>query len=384
MSPNATPDASLTDVLNGLDDPSIKADEGCFLNRGDDVLDVALGLDNIVSNIWLFDCQQLPVGVYAGDAICVGSGPSLDRYMGDIKRNAKWCLIVAAHSAVPKLLANGIVPDVICPKERDPDIGLIPKNLPPNVVYAGLPVVPAAPDLCARAWLVGTNDHMMDWLGYGRKHIGTPPTSGTLAASVAATLVTGAVHLVGHDLVYGHYVGYTGIEESPVGTIMCGDGIARQSTYIYRQALHALNDIAQRSVLIQVGKANGAISGPYAFQADTLTPQASICPKPEPLTIRGASNAKKQIRRIPGILRRALARVDKATTAADLSAQALGGPDHLFIGSLCQSVYLSTSILRRTIPLDNDACVGVLREAIGHALASLRPVAEKWRHACRG
>lgn len=384
MLPSDTPVASLTDALNGLDDADLRVDEGCFLCHGDDVLDVALGLDNIVKNIWLFECQQLPVGAYAGDAICVGSGPSLDLYLGDIKRNAPWCLIVAAHSAVPKLLANGIVPDVICPKERDPDIGLIPKNLPNRVIYAGLPVVPSAPDLCSHSWLVGTNDPMMVWLGYGREAIGTPPTSGTLAASVAACLATGTVHLVGHDLVFGHYHGYPGIEESPNGTIMCGDGVARQSTYIYRQALHALNDIANQHVLVQVGKANGTITGPYAFQADSLTPQASICPKPSPNEMRRPNAAKRQMRRVPGILKRALARVDQATKVSDLSARALGGADQGFIGGLCQSIYLSTSIFRRTIHLDDDACVGVMREALGHALSSLRPVAEKWRHACRG
>ena len=53
--------------------------------------------------------------------IVVGSGPSLDGMIDDLRRNAPHALVVAAGTAVPVLLRNGIMPDFCTIMENGPN-----------------------------------------------------------------------------------------------------------------------------------------------------------------------------------------------------------------------------------------------------------------------
>jgi hypothetical protein len=194
MPHSITPDVSLTEILDRLDDKTMPELESKFINHGDDILDTMIGLQQAIRNKRLFGCPPLPVGGWNGDAVAVGSGPSLLDHIDDLRKAQDYSLIVAAHTAVPKLLQHGIVPHMISPKERDPDLGILPEKLPEKVVYAGLPYVPVAPDRCHTAYLVGCSDPLLRWLGFARDDIGTPQNSGTLAAYVASVVARGAVY----------------------------------------------------------------------------------------------------------------------------------------------------------------------------------------------
>jgi hypothetical protein len=383
MSPKALPDASPTraaDIVRSLDGVSGEVDvEGELLNHGDDILDVVIGWREIVKNRWLFGCMSLPRGAWCGDAIAVGSGPSLDAALPQLRELQDTVLLVAAHSALPKLLKNDIVPHVITPKERDPSCGLVPLDLPYSVIYGGLTVVPEAPLRCGKHWLIENSDHFMRWLGHGGS-IHQPLTSGTLAAGVAAA-VAGNAYLVGHDLSSGHYAGYNFVEETPGGTIDCVDGVERQSCLLYRRCRDELSSIAHDAVVVQCCPTGGTINGLLALAGNVpkrghkkvWLPTSTAWAR---RNSQAVLDVEAQIQRIPAIMAEVERRAREARKPDDITAIALGGPDSLLVAALFQTVYLSTSILRRTLKLSDSECLETMRDAILNASNCLRGV---WR-----
>lgn len=386
MPPSITQDVSLSEVLNRLEDQSMPDAESTFINHGDDILDVMIGLQQMIRNKRLFGCPPLPVGAWNGDAIAVGSGPSLMDHMDDLRKAQDRMLIVAAHSAIPILLKHGVVPHMIAPKERDPDLGIIPTKLPSKCVYAGLPCVPVAPDRCETAYLVGSGDPMMCWLGFGRSDLGAPTNSGTMAAQVASVVASGAVYLVGYDMTMGHYAGFAYPEESMDGEIECADGVNRPSCRIYRQAQKELSAIADRKVVVQMNPKGGVIKGKMSHER-----RLDIQPKlswDAPAGIMSYMQTapdyhrfETQVRRLPNIIETAEYRLNRAHGAAAMTTSALFGDDHVLGSALFQSAYVSVSILQRTLKLSNDDTTEMLREAIGNPLSKFKSIS---RNMVRG
>ena len=374
MPPSTTQGVSLIDALNRLDDPALPDVDTLFLGNGNDILDHLIGIQQMVRNRRLFGCPLLPVNAWKGDAIAVGSGPSLMAQLDTLRSCQDHMLIVAAHSAIPKLLEHGIVPHMIAPKERDPDMGIIPHKLPDKVIYAGLPCVPVAPDRCKTAYLVGNCDPLMHWLGFGRQDISSPSNSGSLAAWVAATVATGYVYLVGYDMTMGHYDGFRFPEENPNGTIMCADGVERPSCPVYRMAQNELSAIAGDKVVIQTNPKGGVVRGRFGRQ-DSLKRSDPAGFMVASLKASPADQFTSQIRRLPDIFETAEYRCNIARNIADLNVDTIFGEDRHLGGSMFRTAYISASILRRTLKLSDDDARDMLRESLLNVFRVLKPVA---------
>lgn len=89
---------------------------------GNDVEDSLLGINHIFSNFnYILNSPQLePLKeIYSGfPAVCVASGPSLDKNIHVLKEIQNQVLVFCADSVYEKLLSNGILPDVISVMER--------------------------------------------------------------------------------------------------------------------------------------------------------------------------------------------------------------------------------------------------------------------------
>jgi hypothetical protein len=373
MGRNITPVAA---ILDRLDDPALGLHDSYFLTYGDDALDVVIGLDVIRRNRWLLNADPFPTGAYEGDAICVGSGPSLDQYLPLLEQIKDRVLIVAAHSAIQKLLSHGIVPHLVTPKERLPDPKKIPIPLPESVIYAGLPLVPGAPDMCSRHYLVGDLGKMSQWLGTSRENIAVSTTSGTLSTYIAGTVATGTIWLVGHDLVQGHFKGFAHLEERQLGTSLCVDGVERPSNRVYRAAVEELSGSPFAHRLVQTAPGGAVLENArYGVLEPSLGP--SPCLSPTPVS---REHRPSPLDRLPAIWDKVITGISEAKTSADLSVAALFAPEDKALGEvLCQANYLSASILRRTIPLTEDQVFVMLRDGLDHGFRSLRG----WAHGPR-
>lgn len=371
MARNTTPVAT---ILDRLDDPTLDLHESYWLTYGDDLLDNVIGIDVIRSQSWILGAEPLPRGIYDGDAICVGSGPSMEQYLPMLRDIQDRVLIVAAHSAIRKLMSHGITPHLITPKERLPDEDKIPVKLPPEVVYAGLPLVPIAPSRCERHYLVGDVGKVSRWLGINRDDIAVSTTSGTLSAYVAAAVCTGKVWLVGHDLAQGHFTGYAHAEERQEGCILCADGVERPSNRVYRAAVHELAGAAQALRLVQTAPYGARIDG---AEHGPLAPRLAGRPVLRPRPIIPCSAPETVLARLPAVWDRAIRQIAVAKTSADLSVLALFGEQDKELGQVIgQATYLSVSILRRTLPLTDEQAFVMLRDGLEHAFKSL----EGWVH----
>lgn len=367
MEHSSTPVAT---ILNRLEDPTLELHESHFLTFGDDILDVVIGLDVVKRNAWLLNADPLPVGIYEGDSISVGSGPSLDQYVPFLREAQDKVLIVASHSAIPRLISCGITPHVICPKERLPDPGKIPLPLPSETVYAGLPLVPQAPDMCSKHYLVGDVGKVSRWLGIHREDIPVSTTSGTLSAWVAARMATGTCWLVGHDLAQGHYAGFAFAEEKQHGTVMCADGVERASNRVYRQALHELEGLAGMRAIVQCAPGGAVIAG---AESKPLAPKLADKPRLQPRLVDRTATNRTRIGQMGQIIRHAVKQAEKATDSNGLTVGALFAPEDAHLGQvLLQTVYLSVSILRRTLPLTEAQAYSMLRDAVLNSLRSLQ------------
>jgi hypothetical protein len=262
-------------------------------------------------------------------------------------------------------------------------MGIIPEKLPEKVVYAGLPFVPVAPDRCHTAYLVGCSDPVLHWLGFGRNDIGAPQNSGSLAAYVASVVARGAVYLVGYDMTMGHYDGFKFPEESTDGDIECADGVKRPSCRIYRMAQSELNGIADRKVVVQTNPKGGAVTGRLALQSRLKWEETpGYMTHTQPVVQYG--KFETQIRRLPNIFHQANYKLNRAKGTAAMTTHALFGEDHALGSALFQSVYVSTSILKRTLKLSDDDTANMLRDALSNPLRSLPAISERMLSGLHG
>lgn len=369
--PSTTPVAT---ILDNLDTPGYQVDEMTFLSYGDDLLDFAIGLDSYHKNRWLFNCDRLPIGVYHGDAICVGSGPSLDSNLHLIKQMQGEVLVVCVHSAVLKLLDNGIIPHVVTPKERIPDPPKIPNKLPESVIYAGLPVVQYAPGQFHRHYLVGDSGRASEWMGMYRPDIQIPTTSGTLGASVAASLCTGTIWLVGHDMYQGHYAGFKFKDETPFGTIPCVDGVERQANWVYRSCRAELGRLAHTRKVVQTAPQGAQIDNAVnGILAPLLGKAPNLSPRPTDYTVTKHQN----LDRVGDIFQRVISVCEAAKVPADMDMVKLFDKVDYPLGlSIMQPIWLQYSILRRTLNLTNEQVTPCMRESILNAFRAMLPWAK--------
>jgi hypothetical protein len=91
-------------------------------NMGNNINDTLIGIDNELKNIkYLLSTPALKdlKGMYKGiPAICVSSGPSLDKQLPYLKEMQGKAIIISAESAFKALLKNDIIPDFVCVLER--------------------------------------------------------------------------------------------------------------------------------------------------------------------------------------------------------------------------------------------------------------------------
>jgi hypothetical protein len=358
-------------ILEHLDDPDFQVDEMTFLAYGDDLLDFAIGLDSYHKNRWLLDCEPLPRAVYDGDAVCVGSGPSLDENLPLLKQIQGQVLIVAAHSVLKRLLDEGITPHLVTPKERLPDPPKLPEIMPESIIYAGLPVVQYAPERFHRHYLVGDSGRQADWLGIHRKDIPIPTTSGSLSASVAANVATGRIWLVGHDMFIGHYAGFAFKEETGDGHILCADGTKRAANWVYRQCQAELGRLAESRHVIQT-----SLRGALVPHADhiPLDPKLGAAPVLNPRQTDMTRRPHPQLDRLGDIVQRIITVADGASKYQDMSlASMCEERDQALVLTLLQPIWIPYSILRRTLPLTDQQVTTYMRESILNSFRALLP-----------
>jgi hypothetical protein len=84
-----------------------------------------------------------------------------------------------------------------------------------------------------------------------------------------------------------------------------------------------------------------------------------------------------QVRRLPNIFEQANYKLNRANGTAAMTTTALFGEDHALGTALFQSVYVSVSILRRTLKLSEDDTANMLRDALANPIRSLGPISQR-------
>ncbi len=175
---------------------------------GNDIIDSFMGLYHASIN-----APRLLAAPFLGDnfavagttpVVAIGAGPTLGRHLDRLAALQQRCLLVACDSALPGLLAAGVVPHLVTPLERlRANASFMPPAAGTRCGFAGLPV--CHPDGLAPfgSQLVGVAgyDRLYDWLWPDcQNRVMTGSSTGVLAVSVAYALTRGPVYLVGHDL----------------------------------------------------------------------------------------------------------------------------------------------------------------------------------------
>jgi len=199
---------------------------------GDDVVDAWQGLYWLMANADLLDCVPITEVRTNAPVVSVGSGPSLDDCLDELREKQDRLCIVAGHSTLAKLEEAGIEADFFAPIERVDFRYMMPTS-PTTAAFAGLPVVPHEHRRCEKRYAVGNFDHLYRWAGMERAMILTGLTTGVASTGVACCISEkdSPVYLVGHDLASGHYAGYKYGGDAPDEKLLleCYDGEKRGS-----------------------------------------------------------------------------------------------------------------------------------------------------------
>ncbi len=141
--------------------------------------------------------------------IAIGAGPSLGRSIDQLRALQHKCILVACDAVYPGLLAAGIDPHFVTPLERVAETtDLLRGAVGSRTIFAGLPVIPPEgvgffTDRPGRAIGLYAADQLYRWLWPEVPAlINTGFSTGVLSVTVASTLGTGDVYLVGHDLAH--------------------------------------------------------------------------------------------------------------------------------------------------------------------------------------
>jgi hypothetical protein len=247
---------------------------------GDDTQDVLVGAYNLAQNAHLLR-YPAPSVLTDAPAIVVGSGPSLADWIPKLRETYGSYLIVASASAVRPLVDAGITPHLVAPKERTRYPKWCFDGCPSEAIYAGLHVVPDITALFPQRLCVGDATPLSMWFG-SYLHVAPGPTSGTHALSIALMTTSGPIALIGMDNCGGHYAGYQGVEQRNSETVMCHDGVQRESKWLYRIARANMsrkheNRVIQLSPTAAVtdGIPLGALPSPKPFTLPKILPSPS-------------------------------------------------------------------------------------------------------------
>lgn len=183
---------------------------------GNDAEDNLLGINHIFSNIpYILESPDLStLDLYKSfPAVCVASGPSLDKNIDVLYEYQDRVLIFCADSAVDKLLAKGIIPDAVVAAERtkglytqlfegkmdhwDPRICLIAQAVVyPKIFeeFQGKKVV------CSK--LAITFDNRISKYVKGMNNFDTGSSCAHISFGIARMLQCNPIILMGQDLAY--------------------------------------------------------------------------------------------------------------------------------------------------------------------------------------
>lgn len=175
---------------------------------GNDIIDSFMGLYHASLN-----APRLLAAPFLGEnfgvggetpIISIGAGPSLRGHLSRLRELQERCILVACDSALPGLIAQGVIPHVVAPLERlRANATFMPPAADTRCAFAGLPV--CHPDALGpfdtRLLGVAGYDRLYDWLWPDNQNrVMTGSSTGVLSFSVALALTRGPVYLVGHDL----------------------------------------------------------------------------------------------------------------------------------------------------------------------------------------
>lgn len=133
----------LENAINALRDamPIIEANDGFF---EDEQLMLAQACRNFLRNDFhLLTEAPSPRPLKPMPVFVVGSGPSLDRNMEDIRRNREKVILMSCGTSLRPLLEAGMTPDFHCEIENTEDIGTILKMLAKEYDLSGIPLIAA-------------------------------------------------------------------------------------------------------------------------------------------------------------------------------------------------------------------------------------------------
>jgi hypothetical protein len=342
---------------------------------GDDHVDVLLGAYNMAVNNELLD-WPLPHVITDSPAIVIGSGPSLEEHLDDLIALRHSCLLIASHSAANRLLRAGIMPHMICPKERTTPYDWQCGGLDGSVIYAGLTLVPERHDKYRSKLRCGDGGLLSAW-GYCARERATGPSSGTFALSVAIDVTTGPIYMVGMDNAGGHYSGYSVRELDQCETVMCHDGVMRGSHWLFRvcRANIASQQIASGNRVRQ------ACSRAAIIENVPLEPLPLHYTKLDLLPIHSERSHRQlfleDLARLPDDWENLYARSQVVSQIGDTMWDHLvDGHNGLLIGALLGPLYAQLSIQRRIGMSDADV-LEWFREATRNLIDTLGPTINK-------
>lgn len=177
------------------------------LEFGDDILDGMQGAYHLAKNAkhLLTGPSLNQMGCGNVPAIAIAAGPSLKRHLPALRELQSKALLICCDSLLDGLLAEGITPHLCTPVERIRQIADAFSGTDYKVPFAGKGV--AHPDVVSKFsnhWFVPCTDILYGWAGAVPEEMASHGQStGTMTVSVATSLTTGPVYLVGHDLSMG-------------------------------------------------------------------------------------------------------------------------------------------------------------------------------------
>lgn len=177
------------------------------LEFGDDIMDGMQGAYHLAKNAkYLLRGPSLnQMGCGNAPAIAIAAGPSLKKHIPALRELQHKALLICCDSLLDGLLAEGITPHLCTPVERTPQIADAFASSNYQVPFAGKGVVHQdVVEKFANHWFVPCTDILYGWAGARPEEMASHGQStGTMTVSVATSLTTGPVYLVGHDLSMG-------------------------------------------------------------------------------------------------------------------------------------------------------------------------------------
>lgn len=177
------------------------------LEFGDDIMDGMQGAYHLAKNAkYLLRGASLnQMGCGNAPAIAIAAGPSLKKHIPALRALQSKALLVCCDSLLDGLLAEGITPHLCTPVERTPQIANAFSSRGYKVPFAGKGVVHQdVVEKFDNHWFVPCTDILYGWAGALPEEMASHGQStGTMTVSVATSLTTGPVYLVGHDLSMG-------------------------------------------------------------------------------------------------------------------------------------------------------------------------------------